>query len=171
MPAAPGANAPTPAAATGFLVPEIVAAAEPEDERIWVPQADSVWFRPLMLDTVHGTVVNLLRIRRGGVYGRHVHPGPVHGYVIRGSWRYLEHDWVARAGSYVYEPPGEVHTLVVDGDHDEMVTFFNVSGGLINIDEYGRPIDYQDVFKKIALCDEHYRKIGLGPDFVRQFVR
>ena len=36
------------------------------------------------------------------------------GYVIKGAWRYLEHDWVAREGGYVYEAPGETHTLVVD---------------------------------------------------------
>ena len=30
---------------------EIVAVALPEDERVWVPQADNVWFRPLMLNT------------------------------------------------------------------------------------------------------------------------
>jgi quercetin dioxygenase-like cupin family protein len=33
------------------------------------------------------------------------------GYVIRGRWKYLEHDWVAEEGSFVYEPPGEIHTL------------------------------------------------------------
>ena len=37
----------------------------------------------------------------------------VHGFVLKGRWRYLEHDWVASAGSFVYEPPGEIHTLVV----------------------------------------------------------
>ena len=29
------------------------------------------------------------------------------GYVIKGSWRYLEHDWVAEEGGFVYEPPGK----------------------------------------------------------------
>jgi len=45
-----------------------------------------------------------------------VHPAPVHGLVLEGSWRYLEHDWVARKGMYVFEPPGEIHTLVVGSD-------------------------------------------------------
>ena len=31
----------------------------------------------------------------------------VTGYVIRGRWKYLEHDWIAETGSFVYEPPGE----------------------------------------------------------------
>ncbi len=33
--------------------PEIAVAAIPEDERVWVPQAPDVWFRPLMLNTMH----------------------------------------------------------------------------------------------------------------------
>ena len=32
-------------------VADLVIAAIPEDERLWVPQADNVWFRPLMLNT------------------------------------------------------------------------------------------------------------------------
>ena len=31
---------------------------------------------------------------------------------ISGKWGYLEHDWVATAGDWIYEAPGEAHTLV-----------------------------------------------------------
>ena len=53
-----------------------------------------------------GYWMNLLRVRKSGVLSRHRHPQPVHGYVIKGRWRYLEHDWVAQEGGYVYEAPG-----------------------------------------------------------------
>lgn len=150
--------------------PEIAIAALPDDERVWVPQAENVWFRPLCLNTVGGAWANLLRVRRAGVLSRHRHPAPVHGYVIKGAWRYLEHDWVARAGSYVFEPPGEVHTLVVDSA-DEMITFFNISGALIYVDEGGKPTAYDDVFTKIEMCRRHYRSNGLGEAFIEQFIR
>ena len=55
-----------------------------------------------------------LRVRKSGVLSRHRHPQPVHAFVLKGEWRYLEHDWVATEGSYAYEAPGETHTLVVD---------------------------------------------------------
>ena len=45
---------------------EIAVAAIPDDERIWVPQAPDVWFRPLLLNTVSGGWCNLLRVRRLG---------------------------------------------------------------------------------------------------------
>ena len=101
-----------------YAVPDLVTTAIPDDERLWVPQAPNIWFRPLPLNTVQGEWVNLLRVRRSGVLSRHRHPAPVHGYVIIGSWRYLEHNWTAKAGDYVFEPPGEVHTLTVDSDDE-----------------------------------------------------
>ena len=55
---------------------EIAVIAEPEDERVWVPQAEGVWFRPLMLNTRQGQWCNLLRVRRSGVLSRHLHPEP-----------------------------------------------------------------------------------------------
>src|SRR3954470_12870066 len=150
---------------------QIVTQSVPDDERVWVPQAPNVWFRPLMLNTLNGQWCNLLRVRRAGILSRHLHLAPVHGYVIKGSWRYLEHDWVARAGSYVYEPPGEIHTLVVDEGVEEMITFFNIAGAMIYVDEQGRPTGYEDVHTKIAMCRSHYGRVGLGEDFVEQFIR
>lgn len=150
---------------------DLAIAAIPDDPRVWVPQAECVWFRPLMFNTVAGGWCNLLRVTRAGVLSRHRHPGPVHGYVIRGSWRYLEHDWVAKAGMYVFEPPGETHTLFVDEGVEEMITFFNISGAMIYVDEQGGVTSYEDVHTKIDMCREHYTKVGLGEDFVERFIR
>ena len=150
---------------------QIVAHAIPDDERVWVPQAPQVWFRPLMLNTLNGQWCNLLRVRRAGTLSRHRHPAPVHGYVIKGSWRYLEHDWVAREGDYVFEPPGETHTLVVDADVDEMITFFNISGCMYYVNDRDEHTGYEDVFTKIDMCRKHYTEVGLGADYVDQFIR
>ena len=152
-------------------VREIVAQAIPTDERIWVPQAKDVWFRPLMLNTVGGGWANLLRVRKSGILSRHRHPAPVHGYVIKGSWRYLEHDWIATEGSYVFEPPGEIHTLTVDSGVEEMITFFNISGAMIYLDEQDRQIGYEDVHTKIEMCRAHYRNVGLPDSYLPQFIR
>ena len=153
--------------------PEIAEQAIPDDERVWVPQAKDVWFRPLLLNTVTGSWCNLLRVRKSGVLSRHIHPSWVTGYVIRGAWRYLEHDWVAAEGSFVYEPPGEIHTLVVDEGVDaaEMITFFNIHGAMIYVDEAGKTTGYEDVFTKIEMCRRHYAAAGLGEAYVDAFVR
>ena len=150
-----------------LVVPDAI----PKDERLWVPLEENVWFRPLCLSASRGYWMNLLRVRRAGVLSRHRHPQPVHGFVLKGEWRYLEHDWVAREGAFVYEPPGEIHTLVVEPGHDEMITFFNISGAMVYVDASGNSTGYEDVHTKIAMCREHYRKVGLGEDYIRQFIR
>ncbi len=153
-----------------YAKPDMIFDAIPDDERIWVPQAPQIWFRPLYLDTVGGGWFNLLRVRRSGVLSRHRHPAPVYGYVIKGHWHYLEHDFVASPGKFLFEPPGETHTLVVDSD-DEMITMFNVNGAMIYVDEDGKPVGYEDVFTKIEMCMKHYESVGLGKEFVEQFLR
>lgn len=153
-------------------LPEIVVSqAVPEDERIWVPQADNVWFRPLCLNRSQGYWVNLLKVRRSGVLSRHRHPQAVHGFVLKGRWHYLEHDWVAEAGAYVFEPPGETHTLVVPEGVEEMITLFQVNGVMYYVDPWGAALGFEDVFTKIDMCRHHYESVGLGADYTNQFIR
>ncbi|MEX2519171.1 MAG: 2,4'-dihydroxyacetophenone dioxygenase family protein [Paracoccaceae bacterium] len=149
----------------------VVPQAIPEDERVWVPQAENVWFRPLCLNRSQGYWTNLLRVRKAGVLSRHRHPQQVHGFVLKGRWRYLEHDWTAEAGSYVFEPPGETHTLYVPEDVEEMITFFQVNGVMYYVDPQGGFLGYEDVFTKIDNCRAHYASVGLGEDYVDQFIR
>jgi 2,4'-dihydroxyacetophenone dioxygenase len=152
-------------------LPEIVQPDVLDDERLWVPQGESIWFRPLCLSVSMGYWVNLLRVRKSGVLTRHRHPGPVHAYVIRGRWKYLEHEWTAETGSYAFEAPGETHTLVVPDDVEEMITLFHVSGSMIYMDPYGHVTGYEDVFTKIDMCRSHFDSVGLGSDYVRNFIR
>ena len=155
------------------MLPEIFIAdsfAE-DDERLWVPLAPDRWSRPLCLNASQGYWVHLVRVHGGGFLSRHRHPGPVHGFVIKGSWRYLEHDWVAQAGSYVFEPPGETHTLVVDDDCDEMITLFHNTGAVLYCDEDGVTTGATDVFDRIRSTREHFENIGLGADYAKQFIR
>ena len=149
---------------------EIVAVAASTDEREWVPAATpGVWMRPLLFDTVRGAWVNVVRIRTQGFISRHAHPAPVHGYVIAGRWRYAERDWVATAGSYVFEPPGDVHTLI--GEGAESMTLFWITGTLIELDDQGRILGYADVFTRIEQARRHFESVGLGVDYIRKFIR
>ena len=79
----------------------VVAPAVPDDERIWVPQAENVWFRPLCLNRSAGYWMNLLRVRKSGVLSRHRHPGPVHAFVIK--------DLISIVNDYIHD---EITVLV-----------------------------------------------------------
>lgn len=150
-----------------IVIPDAI----PQDERIWVPQAENVWFRPLCLNRSQGYWMNLLRVRKSGVLSRHRHPQPVHGWVLKGRWHYLEHDWTAEQGSYVFEPPGETHTLVVPEGVEEMITLFQVNGVMLYVDPWGKTMGFEDVFTKIDICRAHYDSVGLGADYVDRFIR
>lgn len=149
---------------------EIVAPAVPEDERLWVPTANpGVHVRPLLFDTVRGAWVNVTRIRTEGLITRHAHPCPVHAHVLTGQWKYAERDWPAMAGDYIYEPPGDKHTLM--GHAEESLTMFWITGTLVELDEEGRTTGYADVFTRIEQAERHFEAVGLGADHVREFIR
>ena len=115
----------------------------------WVPQAEGVSFRPLRICPELGTWTNLLRVTRQGTINLHRHVASVEAWVISGEWRYLEHDWVARPGSYVFEPAGDVHTLVNTG-REEMVTLFAMHGPIEYIGAGGQTVFTETAETKLS---------------------
>ena len=143
-----------------------------EDPRVWVPQTECLSFRPLCFCVSQGYYVNLLKFKGGGVLGRHRHSSPVHALTLTGSWGYKEHDWHAKAGTYVFEPPGETHTLIVDDDCEEMVALFHVTGSLLYVsEETGEVTGFDDVFSKLEKAREWYEECGLGRDYADRLIR
>ena len=69
----------------------------------------------------------------------HKHTGHVYAFTQRGSWHYLESpESVNRAGSYLYEPAGSIHTLVVPETNDEVTdVWFTIHGANLNLDADG----------------------------------
>jgi hypothetical protein len=110
----------------------------------------------------------------GAQLGIHYHVGTVRGYTLQGHWRYLEHDWVAKPGTFIYEPAGEAHTLVVTHDSPEpALILFVVEGGLIYLD---KPVDgelaaYEDGFSALEFCRNYYREAGLDVKQLDALVR
>lgn len=141
------------------------------DPRVWVPLAEHISVRPLQFNVTLGQYTHVMRVTKAGMIARHRHSGGVHAWVFKGRWLYLEHEWIAEAGSYIFEPPGETHTLVVPDGCDEMVTLFQVNGGLTYVDPQGAVTGYDDVFTRIEKARAHYAAVGLGEDYVEQFIR
>lgn len=135
-----------------------------DDDGSWVPYADGVWIQPCCFDVTSGGFSVLLKGLPGAQLGVHYHVGTVRGYTLRGRWRYLEHDWVAGPGAFIYEPAGEAHTLVIADDSPEpALIFFVVEGGLIYLDkaEGGGFAAYEDGFSLLELTRNHYQQTGL----------
>ena len=118
----------------------------------------------LQFNVTSGGFSVVLKGLPGAALGVHYHVGTVRGYTMRGHWRYLEHDWVAKPGTFIYEPAGEAHTLVIAKDSPEpALIMFVVEGGLIYLD---KPVNggfaaFEDGFTLLEHCRQHYRKAGL----------
>lgn len=133
------------------------------DDIPWVPQELGRWFKPLHFFLSSGTWINLVKMEPGRQIRRHIHAGgSVHAYVLEGSWRYLEHDWIAQPGSYVFEPAGGAHTLEVLGE-ETMVTLFTVNGVIQYLDEDGQVVQQDDVHSRRRLYLEYCHEHGIEP--------
>ena len=148
-----------------------IANAATDDERYYVPFTDTVFSRPLWISPTQNMWCDILMAKKAGLVNRHYHPRQVFAYTLSGKWGYLEHDWTATAGDFIYETPGEGHTLVAFEHKDPMKVFFIVSGPLIWLDENGETTGYFDVHHYIAMCKEHYEKFGLGADYIDGLLR
>jgi 2,4'-dihydroxyacetophenone dioxygenase len=142
-----------------------------QDERWYVPFTDTVSSRPLWISPSENKWCDILMAKGAGLVNRHYHPHEVFAYTISGKWGYLEHDWTATAGDFVYETPGEGHTLVSYEHKDPMRVFFIVKGPLIWLDEQGGSQGHFDVHYYIALCRAHYEKVGIGAKYVDTLFR
>src|SRR5882672_4826174 len=74
-----------------------------DDERLYFKLTETTLTRPLMLSRSQNRWCAPLVAKRSGFINRHYHPHPVFAYTVSGKWGYLEHDWIATAGDFVYE--------------------------------------------------------------------
>jgi 2,4'-dihydroxyacetophenone dioxygenase len=141
------------------------------DERLYVPFTDTVSSKPLWISPSTNRWCDILMAEGPGLVNRHYHPHEVFALTISGKWGYLEHEWVGTAGDFIYETPGEAHTLVAYEHPDPMKVFFVVTGPLIWVDEKGSFCGQFDVHDYIRMCREHYEKVGVGAGYLKTLFR
>jgi quercetin dioxygenase-like cupin family protein len=134
------------------------------DEVPWVPNPlfPGASLRLLQADVVRGVYVMAGRLPGGLAVGTHRHTGAVHMFTLSGAWRYREHEYVNRAGSYLYEPPGSVHTLEVLPGEDVTETLSIVYGETEYLDEHGRVQSVSNAATNLANYYEACERAGLA---------
>lgn len=95
----------------------------------WIALAPGAWYKPLRFNADDSGWVSLVRLAPGSCVPRHRHSGPVTGFVLQGSGRFVEADVTVRCGSFSHEPTDTVDTLRCEGDVD-LVVLFSVEGQL-----------------------------------------
>ncbi len=124
----------------------------PLESLAWATMAPGIEIRMLRVGGDSGNYTLMTRFAPGTVLPRHRHRGEVHAYTIQGRWFYKEYDWVAEAGSYIYEPPGSVHTLSVSEDNDgPTLVIFTIDQGLELLDDTGKVIHVEEAHSMQAM--------------------
>ncbi len=92
----------------------------------------------LQVDLDVGMWVIRNRFEPGTHVQTHRHTGAVYAFTVSGSWKYAEYPEVNRPGSYLFEPAGSTHTLVVPDTNTEVTDVrFIIYGANLNLDEAG----------------------------------
>ena len=108
------------------------------DDLPFVDIGDGNKLKVIHVDEKEGLWIVENIFQAGYAVQKHRHTGPVWGYTTSGAWKYAEYDYVNRAGSFLYEPAGSVHTLMVPHDNTEPTdVFFAIHGANLNLDADG----------------------------------
>ncbi|MDX1734410.1 MAG: 2,4'-dihydroxyacetophenone dioxygenase family protein [Halioglobus sp.] len=105
------------------------------DELPFVDIGDGSMLKVLQVRPQEGLWIIENIFQAGYEVDTHKHTGPVFGYTRSGAWKYKEYDYVNRAGSFLYEPAGSVHTLTCI--EDDTHVWFQMYGSNINLDPHG----------------------------------
>ncbi|MGI8330237.1 2,4'-dihydroxyacetophenone dioxygenase family protein [Actinomadura scrupuli] len=121
------------------------------DEHPWV-SAGPVGLQVLRVSPDTWVVRN--RFQAGYRLPTHKHTGGVHAYTFSGRWRYAEYGIDYTTGTFIYEPPGSIHTLTITEDSDIL---FIIEGAFIEYDSEGAISGVVDGESTLAayyaLCD------------------
>ena len=128
------------------------------DDIPWVELGDGSLMQLLQVRIREGLWIVHTRFNPGYEVQTHKHTGPVWGYTNSGAWKYKEYDYVNRAGSFLYEPAGSIHTLMVPDDTVGMTdVWFQIYGANLNLDADGNVESVTDGASALAgyyaLCE------------------
>jgi len=113
----------------------------------------------IMVDEGQGLWVIENVFQAGFEVQTHKHTGPVYGYTVSGAWKYKEYEYVNRAGSFLFEPAGSVHTLTCI-ENDTHV-WFQMYGSNLNLDADGNIASVSDGAGSLAHYYQRCEEQGL----------
>jgi len=140
-----------------------------ESELPFVNLGDGTELQLLQVDVEAGLWVIRSRFAPGTIVPTHKHTGEVFAFTLAGSWKYVEYPEVNVAGSYLYEPAGSIHTLMVPEDNDVVTdVWFAIYGANLNLGPDGNVemvIDaglVRDTYFALCEAEGHGRPAVIG---------
>lgn len=138
----------------------------------WVPfrpYTDRAFVKAIKVDPIRGEWITLLKAPADIELPRHHHSGTVHVYTISGEWKYKEHDWVAKPGSFVFETAGTEHTPIGQGK-EEVITLNIVQGDWALIDDAGRVLAVENWKTVMQRYLDFCRETGIEAQDISAFA-
>jgi len=140
-----------------------------ESELPFVNLGDGTELQLLQVDVEAGLWVIRSRFEPGTIVPTHKHTGEVFAFTLAGSWKYVEYREVNVAGSYLYEPAGSIHTLMVPEENDVVTdVWFAIYGANLNLGPDGNVemvIDaglVRDTYFALCEAEGHGRPAVIG---------
>jgi quercetin dioxygenase-like cupin family protein len=121
------------------------------DDLPFVDIGEGSMMKVLMVDVAQELWIVENIFQAGYTVQTHRHTGPVYGYTTSGAWHYKEYDYVNRAGSFLFEPTGSVHTL--ECLEDDTRVWFQMYGQNLNLDADG---NVESVFDGPGTLEGYY---------------
>lgn len=104
----------------------------------WVDIGDGSLLKVVRVRISEGLWIIKNRFAPGAKVQRHKHTGQVLAFTLSGSWKYDEYPDINTAGSFLYEPAGSIHTLIVPETNTEPTdVWFAIWGANLNLDDDG----------------------------------
>jgi len=129
------------------------------DELPFVDIGDGSKLKVIMVKEAEGLWIIENVFAAGYEVQRHKHTGPVYAYTTSGAWKYKEYGYVNRAGSFLYEPAGSIHTLQVV--EDDTHVWFQMYGANLNLGDDGEVESVSDGASTLAVYLNLCRQAGL----------
>jgi 2,4'-dihydroxyacetophenone dioxygenase len=104
----------------------------------FTPISDKILLKYFKIEPITGEVVLLMKAGKGQGAHIHRHTGTVMVYTLSGRWKYDQHDWVAEAGDFVFEPSESAHSFTNLSDDDNGTALVVSTGELHFLDEKGK---------------------------------
>ena len=123
-----------------------------------VNAGEGVKLQLLQVDIEVGLWVIRNHFEPGAKVQTHKHTGQVFAFTQAGCWKYDEYPERMTAGSYLFEPAGSIHTLIVPEDNTEVTdVWFAIYGANLNLDADGNVESVLDagfiLEADLALCE------------------
>jgi 2,4'-dihydroxyacetophenone dioxygenase len=138
------------------------------DDLPWIDPGNNSEVQLLHVDLVQGLWISRVRMQPGCEVVPHYHTGSVFAVTLQGSWYYKEYpEHVNRPGSYLFEPAGSRHTLMVPAEQKEpTIAWFAIYGANINLDAEGKVTSVVDAFAMLEGYRLLCRMQGVSADKV-----